>query len=46
MTNALTFQDSQGNILGNSRVVIDNVNVSGDKIKFTVDAKDPSAKTV
>ena len=46
MTNALTFQDSQGNILGNSRVVIDNVNVSADKIKFTVDAKDPSAKTV
>ena len=44
--NALTFQDSNGGVVENSRVIIDNVNVSGDKIKFTVDAKDPATKDI
>ena len=44
LKNALTLQDENGDANINSRVVIDNVSIDNNtnKIKFTVDAKDPS----
>ena len=44
LDNSLTIYSEYGEELENSRVVITNIVLDEDKMKFTIDAKDPQAK--
>ena len=44
LDNALTVYSEYGEELENSKVVINNIRLSDEKIKFTIDARDPEAR--